>query len=92
MPMKAEREQVDGEELGQPELERELRDQRHQERDHDDREQRADERRRERGGQCLARAALLRQRIAVEGGRDRPGLAGMLNSTDVIAPPKRAPQ
>ena len=44
-------------------------------RDHDHGEQRADERRGERGGQRLAGPALLRHRIAVERGRHRPRLA-----------------
>ena len=40
------------------------------------RDQRADEGRGEGRGQRFRRPALLRHRIAVEGGRDRPGLAG----------------
>ena len=40
----AEREEIDGEFLGRPELQREPGDQRRNERDHDDRKQRADER------------------------------------------------
>jgi hypothetical protein len=88
----AEREELDREVLGRAELERELRDQRRQERDEEDREQRADEGRSERGGERLAGLALLRHRIAVERGRDRPWLAGMLNRIDVMAPPNNAPQ
>ena len=72
----AEGEEIDAELLRRPELQREFGDQRRHQRDHDHGEQRADERRREGGGERLAGAALLRHRMAVEGGRDRPWLAG----------------
>ena len=72
---RAEGEEIHGELFRRPELQRELRDQRRNQRDHDDGEQRADERRRERGGERLAGLALLRHRMAVERGRDRPRLA-----------------
>ena len=71
----AEGEQVDREELRRAELEREAGDDRREERDHDHRDQRADERGGERRGERVAGAPLLRQRIAVEGGGHRPGLA-----------------
>ena len=71
----AERQEIDAEFLGRAELQREARDQRRHQRDDDHREQRADERRRERGGERLAGLALLRHRMAVEGGRHRPWLA-----------------
>ena len=73
---RAEREQVDGEEFRRPEAQRERRDARREERDQQHRDERADERRRERRGQRLGGLALLRHRIAVEGGRHRPRLAG----------------
>ena len=76
MPMKLQKaRKIHREFLRRAELQRELRDQRRDQRDHDDGEQRADERRRERGGQRLAGLALLRHRMAVERGRDRPRLA-----------------
>ena len=56
-------------------MQRELGNQRRNQRDHDHREQRAYEGRREGGGKRLAGAALLRHGMAVEGGRDRPWLA-----------------
>ncbi len=74
----AERQQIDREELGRAELQCELRDQGCQKSDHHHRHQRADERRRERGGQRLAGTPLLRHRIAVERRRDRPRLAGYI--------------
>ena len=72
----AEGQQIDREEFRRPEFERERRDQRRQEGDQQHRDQRADEGRGEGGGQGFGRPALLRHRIAVEGGGDRPGLAG----------------
>ena len=72
----AEGQQIDREEFRRPEFQRERRDQRRQKRDQQHRDQRADEGGGERRGQRFRRPALLRHRIAVEGGRDRPGLAG----------------
>ena len=72
----AEGQQIDREEFRRPEFQRERRDHRRQEGDQQHRDQRADEGRGERRGQRFGRPALLRHRIAVEGGRDRPGLAG----------------
>ena len=72
---RAERQQIDREELRRPEAKRERGDAGRQERDQQHRDQRADERRGERRRQRLGGAALLRHRIAVEGGGDRPGLA-----------------
>jgi hypothetical protein len=54
----AEGEQVDGEELGRAELQRELGHQRRQEGDHQHRDEGADERRGERRGERLRRAAV----------------------------------
>ena len=71
----AEGQQIDREEFRRPEFERERGDQRRQEGDQQHRDQRADERRGERRGQRLGRPALLRHRIAVEGGCDRPRFA-----------------
>ena len=71
----AEGEEIDREDFRRPELQREARHQRREQRDHDDGEQRADEGRGERGGQRLAGLALLRHRIAVERGRHRPWFA-----------------
>ena len=72
----AEGQEIDAELLRRPELQREGGDQRRHQRDHDDGEQRADEGGGEGGGQRLAGPALLRHRMAVEGGRHRPWLAG----------------
>ena len=72
----AEGEQIDREEFRRPEFQRKRRDHRRQEGDQHHRDQRADERRGERRGQRFRRPALLRHRIAVEGGRHRPRLAG----------------
>ncbi len=68
-------EEVHGEEFRRPELQREARDLRRKEGDQQDRHQRADEGRRERRRERLGRLALLRHRVAVEGGRDRPRFA-----------------
>ena len=72
---RAERQQVDREKFRRPEPQRERGDAGRQKRDQQDRRQRADERRGEGCGQGLRRLALLRHRIAVEGGRHRPCLA-----------------
>ena len=72
----AEGQEIDGEELRRAEFQRKRGDQRRQEGDQQHRDERADEGRGERRGQRLRRPALLRHRIAVEGGRHRPGLAG----------------
>ncbi|MGY4287205.1 hypothetical protein ACVWXO_006425 [Bradyrhizobium sp. LM2.7] len=72
----AEGQQIDREELGRAELQRKRRDHRRQEGDQQHRDKRADKGGRERRGQRLRRPALLRHRIAVKGGRDRPGFAG----------------
>jgi hypothetical protein len=71
----AEGQQLHGEELGRTELERELRQQRRQEGDQQHREHGAHEARREGRRQRLRRAALLRHRVAVEGGGHAPGFA-----------------
>ena len=73
---RTEGQEIDREELRRPEFERERRDQRRQEGDQQHRDQRADEGRGERRGQRFGRPALLRHRIAVEGGGDRPRFAG----------------
>ncbi|MGY3595083.1 hypothetical protein ACVIGB_003132 [Bradyrhizobium sp. USDA 4341] len=73
---RAEGQEIDGEEFRRAKLQRERRDHRRQEGDQQHRDQRADEGRGERGGQRFGRPALLRHRIAVERGRDRPGFAG----------------
>ena len=57
------------------ELQRELRDQWRNQRDDDDRKQRADEGRRKCGGERLTCLALLRHRMAIECRCDRPRLA-----------------
>ena len=72
----AERQEIHREFLRRPELQRKARDQRRDQRDHDDGEQRADKRRGEGGRQGFAGLALLRHRIAVERRRHRPWLAG----------------
>jgi hypothetical protein len=45
----------------------------------------------ERRGQRFSRPALLCHRITIEGGRDRPCLAGMLNRIDNGAAEQRSP-
>ncbi|MEY9430136.1 hypothetical protein ABH975_005451 [Bradyrhizobium ottawaense] len=72
----AEGEEVHRELLRRTKSQRKARDQRRDQRDHDDGEQRADEGGGEGGRQGFAGLALLRHRIAVEGGRHGPGLAG----------------
>ena len=67
--------EVDREVRGRPEFQGKLGDHGRQERDHHDGDEGADERRREGGGQGFVGAALLRHRVAVEGGRDRPRFA-----------------
>ena len=71
----AEGQQIDREVFRRPEIEREVGDDRRHESQHDRREKGADEGRRQRGGERLAGAALLGERMAVEGGRHRPWLA-----------------
>ena len=71
----AERQEVDGEELRRAEAEREIGDPRGEEGDEQYRHERADEGGREGGGERLGGPPLLRHRVAVEGGRDRPRLA-----------------
>ena len=71
----AEGQKIDGEVFRRAEIKREIGDDRRQESEHDGREQGADEGRRQRGGERLAGAALLRQRVPVEGGRHRPRFA-----------------
>ena len=71
----AEGQELDGEELGRPELQREAGEVAGQEGDHQHGEQGAHERGGERPRQRLAGPALLRHRVAVEGGGHRPGLA-----------------
>ena len=76
MPTKLQKvEEVDREELGRPELQRELGESGARKVISDDGDQRADERRGEGGGQRLVGPALLGHRMAVEGGGHRPGLA-----------------
>src|SRR5216683_4374683 len=70
-----ERQKLDREELGGPELQRDLGEERGEQGDQDDREEGADERRGEGGGECLPALPLARHRIAVEGGGHRPRLA-----------------
>ncbi len=72
----AECEQVDREEFRWAELQREFGHQRRQERDEDDRDECADERRSERCRQRFSGASLLRKWIAVKGGCHRPGFTG----------------
>src|SRR5262249_8116049 len=67
--------ELDREELRRAEAQRDLGQERGEERDQHDREERADERRAEGRGEGLASLSLPCQRIAVEGGRGRPGLA-----------------
>jgi hypothetical protein len=71
----AESEQVDGEELRRPEFEREIGDDRREERYDQHRDEGADERGGKCGGQRRPGPSLLRERIAVEGGGDGPRLA-----------------
>jgi hypothetical protein len=71
----AEGKEIDAEFLRRPELQRKLGNQRRNQRDHDHREQRAHEGRREGGSKRLAGATLLSHGMAVEGGRYRPWLA-----------------
>src|SRR5712671_4102911 len=73
---RAERQQIDREEFRRPELQRKRRDAGRKERDQQHRYQRADEGGRKGRGKRLGSFALLRHRIAVEGRRHRPGLAG----------------
>ena len=72
---RAERQEIDRKEFRRAELEREPRDDGRDEGDEHHRDQGTDEGRGERRRERRARAPLLRQRIAVEGGRDRPRLA-----------------
>ena len=72
----AEGQKLDREELGRPELQREAGDDRRQEGQHEDGEEGADEGGGEGGRERLVGLALLRHGMAVEGGRDRPRLAG----------------
>ena len=67
--------ELDGEELRRPELQRDLGQERREEGDEHDREERAHERRGEGGGERLPALPLAGQRIAVEGGGHRPRLA-----------------
>jgi hypothetical protein len=71
-----EREEVDGEEFGRPECQRELGDQRGEERDHDHGHQRADEGGGEGSRQRLVGPALLRHGVTIEGCGHRPGFTG----------------
>src|SRR5262245_36265517 len=71
----AEGEKIDPELFRRSELQGKFGYQGRNERDQDHRKQRTDERRREGGGEGLARATLLRHRMAVEGGCHRPWLA-----------------
>ena len=72
---RTEGQKIDGEKFRRPEAKREIRDPRREKRNQHHRDERADERRREGGRQRFRGFSLLRHRIAVEGGRDRPGLA-----------------
>ena len=72
---RAEGQQVDGKEFRRPEAQRKARDARREKSDQEHRDQRADERRGERSGERFRSLALLRHRIAVEGGRHRPRFA-----------------
>jgi len=89
---RAEGEQVNREEFRRAELEGETRHHRRQERDHDHRDQRSHERRGEgcsEGGPALPFCASGWPSNVVATDQGSPG---MLNSTEVMAPPNNAPQ
>ena len=69
-PMNAgERQELDGEEFGRPEPERDLGEERREQGDEHHREERAHERRREGSGQSLAALTMPGHGIAIERGR-----------------------